>query len=121
MPVKKSQSITFPDTTLPLDARVDIQTARPLGVTAKVFVHEVARGLTLYNQSVKCRIKGQDKKGKKIAVDTVGRWLFGVPGYAGNVRVALSGDKVFLYYPQKSPKVVHELVVLLKEAMEAKQ
>jgi len=44
-----------------------------------------------------------------------------VPGYAGRVRVALSGDKVFLYYPQRSPKVVHELTASLKEAMEAKQ
>lgn len=119
--MKKSQSITFPDTALPLDARVDIQAPRPLGVTAKVFIHEVARRLPLYNQSIKCRIEGQDKKGKKVAVDTVGRWLFGVPGYAGRVRVALSGDKVFLYYPKKSPKVVHELIALLKETMEAKQ
>jgi len=119
--MKKSQSITFPDAALPLDARIDIQAARPLGVTAKVFIHEVARGLPLYNQPVKCRVKGEDKKGKKVAVNTVGRWLFGVPGYAGRVRVALSGDKVFLYYPQRSPKVVHELTASLKEAMEAKQ
>lgn len=121
MPMKKSQQITFPDTAMPLDARVDIQALRPLGVTAKVFIHEAARHLPLYNQPIKCRIKGGDKKGKKIAVDTVGRWLFGVPGYAGHVRVALSGNKVHLYYPQKSPKVVHELAASLKEAMETKQ
>jgi len=121
MPMKKSPSITFPDTAIPLDARLDIQAARPLGVTTKVFIHEAARGLPLYHQSIKCRIKGEDKKGKKIAVDTVGRWLFGVPGYAGRVRVALSGDKVHLYYPQQSPKVVHELAASLKETVEGKQ
>jgi hypothetical protein len=119
--MKKSQLITFPDTALPLDARVDIQAARPLGLTAKVFIHEIARQLPFYNQSIKCRIKGEDKKGEKIAINTVGRWLFGAPGYAGRVRVALSGDKVLLYYPQGSPKVVHELIASLKEAMETKQ
>ena len=106
---------------MPLDTQVDIQMTKPFGVTARVFIQEVARQLPLYNQSIKCRIRTEDKKGKKIAVDTVGRWLFGVPGYAGRIRVALSDDKVFLYYPKQSPKVVHELITSLKETMEAKQ
>lgn len=115
--MKKSATM-FPNTALPLDMQVDIQAPKPLGVTARVFINEATRKLSLYDQPIKCDAKGQDRKGKKIAVNTVGRWLFGVPGYAGHVRVVPAGSKVLLHYPKESPKVVHELVVSLKEAVE---
>ena len=106
---------------MPLDMQVDVQAPKPLGLTAKVYVHERARALPLYDQSVKCDAHGDRINGKKIAVDTVGRWLFGVSGYEGHIRVVPTNDKVSLYYPKESPKVVHELVSSLKEAVETNQ
>lgn len=117
----RKTATTFPDSTMPLDMLVDMQAPKPLGLTAKVFIQEKARALPLYDQSVKCDAHGQSNDGKKIAVDTVGRWLFGVPGYEGHIRVVPTDDKVLLYYPKESPKVVHELVSSLKEAVETNQ
>lgn len=117
----KKTAITFPNDTMALDMLVDIQTPKSLGLTAKVFIQEKARTLPLYDQSVKCDAHGESNDGKKIAVDTVGRWLFGVPGYEGHIRVVPADDKVLLYYPKESPKVVHELVSSLKETIETNQ
>lgn len=117
----KKIAIKFPNSVMPLDMRLDIQASKPLGVTAKVFTQEQARKLPLYDQPIECNANGQDKEGKKILVNSVGRWLFGVPGHNGHIRVAPANDKVLLYYPKKSPKVVHELIGSLKESMESNQ
>lgn len=112
---------TFPNSALPLDMQVDIQAPKSLGLTAKVFIHEKARSLPLYNEPIKSDAEGQSKEGEAIAVDTVGRWLFGVPGYDGHIRIVPAGEQVSLYYPKESPKVVHELVSSIKEAVETNQ
>ena len=65
---------------MPLDMQVGVHSSKPLGLTAKVLIHEAARALPLYDQSIECDAKGQSNEGKKIKVDTVGRWLFGVLG-----------------------------------------
>lgn len=117
----KKTATTFPNSTMPLDMLVDVQAPKSLGLTATVFIQEKARRLPLYDQPVKCDASGQSKDGKEIAVDTVGRWLFGVPGYEGHIRIVAADDKVSLYYPKESPKVVHELVSSLKEAVETSQ
>ncbi len=85
-----------------------------------MLIHEVARALLIYNQSIDCDAEGQSKEGEKIKVDTVGRWLFGVPGYEGHIRIVSENDKVLLNYPKDSPEVVHELISSLKDAVEAK-
>jgi hypothetical protein len=117
----KKTAIAFPNDTMSLDMLVDIQAQKSLGLTAEVFIKEKARTLPLYDQPVKCNAHGESKDGKKIAVDTVGRWLFGVPGYEGHIRVVPALGKVSLYYPKESPKVVHELVSSLKETVETNQ
>jgi hypothetical protein len=117
----KKSITTFPNAAMPLNMWIDIQAPKPLGLTAKVFIHELARALPLYNQPIRCAAKGQSKDGKKIAIDTVGRWLFGVPGYTGHIRVVPARDKVLLYYPKQSPEVVHKLILSLKEVVETNQ
>jgi len=111
--------LTLPSVSTPLDALVEIQVPKPLGVIAGVFIQERARKLDLYNEKIECFAEGQDKDGKKIAVNTIGRWLFGVPGYGGHIRVVGVEDKVLLYYPKKSLKVVHELINSIKNSVEA--
>ncbi|NLE07257.1 MAG: hypothetical protein GX627_01415 [Parcubacteria group bacterium] len=110
--------ISFPSGFAPLNTQVDIQVSKPLGLIAGVVVHEEARKLPLYNQPIKCDAKGQSKDGEEIVVNTVGRWLFGVPGYSGHIRIVPSQDKVSIYYPKESPGIVHELIKSLKEAVE---
>jgi len=116
----KKTATTFPDTAMPLAMQVDVQSSKPLGLTAKVAIHEAARALPLYDQSIECEAEGKSKEGEKIKVNTVGRWLFGVPGYEGHIRIVSENDTVLLNYPKESPKVVHELVASLKEAVETK-
>lgn len=118
--MKKKTSI-FASELMPLDEHIDIVLSEPLGLTAKVFVHEIARKLPIYNKSIKCKDKGLDKNGKKIAINTAGRWLFGVPGYGGHTRITSVGDDVVIYFPKKSQKVIYELVASIKEAMEIKK
>lgn len=117
----KKTATTFPDNTMSLDMLVDIQAPKSLGLTAKVFIQEKARTLSQYDQPIKCDVSGQSNDGKEIAVNTVGRWLFGVPGYEGHIRVVPADDKVSIYYPKESPKVVHELISALKEMIESNQ
>lgn len=117
----KKTTIKFPDTEMALDMRIGIQAPKPLGVTAKVYVMEQARKLPDFNQEIDCSASGQDKDDKKIEVDSLGRWLFGVPGYTGHIRISPVDDKVMIYYPKKAPKVVHEFLLSLKESIENNQ
>lgn len=109
---------TFPSSTMPLDAQISVQMPKPLGLTAGVFVHESARLLPQYYEPIDCDMSGKDKDGKEIAVNTVGRWLFGVPGYQGHVRIVAIGDNVVLHYPTESPELVHAFLLFFKEAVE---
>jgi len=117
--MKKDITI-YPSNNLPLDMQVKIDFAKPLGLTASVVVHEVARKLPLFNHSINCESEGQTKDNKKIMVNTVGRWLFGVPGYSGRVRIVPELNNVLIYYPKKSPSEVHKLVESLKREVESK-
>lgn len=113
---KAATQFTRPIT--PLDAEVEIQLPKPLGLTAKVFIQEKARQIPGYNQAIKYRGKGEDNQGKEIAVNTVGRWIFGVPGFQGHIRIVPVGTKVMLHFPQKSPQVIHDFIALLKKSVE---
>lgn len=111
------KNITFPNTPLPLDASIDISTPKPLGLTAKVLIQECARKLPIYNQSIECEVMGYDNKGNDISVNTVGRWLFGVPGFSGHIRITAGETAIVIHYPKSAPEEVHELLSSLKAAM----
>jgi len=108
----------FPEKLIPLHAKIVIKTQKPLGPTANVFVHEKARALLLYNEKINCKAKGADAKGKKIAINTVGRWLFGVPGFQGHVRIVPEAKTITIYYPEQAPEIVHNLLNELKCSIE---
>ena len=111
---------TFPERSLPLDATIDIMTEKPLGPAAQVIIQETARKLPLYNEPIECHAEGRDDQGHPIQVNTLGRWLFGVPGYKGHVRVVPDVEKVTMYYPSAAMQIVHELIRAIKEVMEHK-
>ena len=108
----------FPEKLIPLHAKVVIKTQKPLGPTANIFVREKARSLPLYSETINCKAKGVEANGKKIAVNTVGRWLFGVPGFQGHVRIVPEKNTVTIYYPEQAPKIAHDLLGELKHAIE---
>jgi len=108
----------FPEKLTPLHAKVVIDTGRALGPTAEVFVHEKARTLSQYDEQISCKASGVDDEGKKIAVNTVGRWLFGVPGFQGHVRIVPEDSTVTIYYPEQAPQIVHDLLGELKRTTE---
>ncbi|MCC6639058.1 hypothetical protein IT409_00700 [Candidatus Falkowbacteria bacterium] len=114
----KKVNTQVPTKMSPLTEVVEINAQKPLGLTASVYIHEVARKLPLYNQEIDCNAQGQDKEGNKIKVNTVGRWFFGVPGYAGHVRIVPSGNNVSIYFAKEAPKVVYDLVSQIKQTME---
>ncbi len=89
-----------------------------MGPTAEVFVREKARTLPQYDEQISCKASGVDDEGKKIAVNTVGRWLFGVPGFQGHVRIAPEDNTVTIYYPEQAPQIAHDLLGELKSAIE---
>ena len=97
---------------------IDINVGRALGLTAKVFLQEQGRTLPAYNQKIACTDIGKDADGNEIKVDTVGRWLFGVPGYDGHLRVTSDDETTRIYYPSNSAEVVHQFLLELKHAVE---
>jgi len=97
---------------------IDINVGRVLGLTAKVFLQEQGRVLPSYNEKISCDDVGKDTDGNEIKVDTVGRWLFGVPGYDGNVRVTSDDEMTRIYYPANSSEVVKQFLLELKQVVE---
>jgi hypothetical protein len=110
--------LQFPEKLIPLHAKVVIRSKRLLGPTAEVFIHEKARKLPQYNEPITCKARGFDSGGKKIAINTVGRWLFGVPGFRGHVRIVPERDIITIYYPEQAPQIVHSLLRELKSVIE---
>jgi len=97
---------------------IDINVGRPLGLTAKVFLQEQGRSLQSYNQEIDSGEVGKDADNNEIKVNTVGRWLFGVPGYDGNIRVTSDNEVVRIYYPVNSDEVVQQFLLELKQVVE---
>jgi len=98
--------------------KLEISVGCPLGLTASVFLQEQGRKLQSYDQKIACDDVGKDGDGNEIKVDTVGRWLFGVPGYNGHLRVSPEGEMISVYYPENTSEVVHNFLLELKQVIE---
>ncbi|MDT8899612.1 hypothetical protein QYE77_15205 (plasmid) [Thermanaerothrix sp. 4228-RoL] len=68
---------------------------------------ELARSHPLYHLPITLHppVTGRDDHGNPVPVNTLGRWLFGVPGYAGNA--VFENDGVCL--PPEAPEEAHQL------------
>jgi hypothetical protein len=84
-----------------LKEQITLQTPQALGATARVYLHEQARTLPEYDLPVETWQVGQDKQGQEIKINTLGRWLFGVPGYSGHLRIAATGKQVTIHFPSE--------------------
>lgn len=84
-----------------LNKVITIYVQKNLGVTASVWLHEIARKLEEYNLPVDCWQVGKDAAGNEIKIDRLGRFLFGVPGYDGHLRIVANGPEITIYYPSE--------------------
>ena len=110
--------LNFPMRLSSLNKSLTINTPKALGLTANVYLHEVARKMPNYNSSINCDAYGFDKQGVHIKVNTLGRWLFGVPGFESHIRIVPQGENIVLYYPEKSPELVDTFLQELKNTVE---
>ncbi len=88
---------------------------------AKSCLRTIARRFLwkMYSQEIETGAFGWSRKDGKISVDTVGRWIFGIPGYKGNlVVIKFEDNEATVGFPRKSPKIVHQFVTEMKEKTE---
>ena len=110
---------TFPVRLHGPQASVLITLPEPMGGSAKLYLREVAKGLPAYREPIVVAITGRSEEGEAIPIDTVGKWLFGVPGYAGHIQVSnWKGVTCEVQYPKESPHLVHQLVATLQSKVE---
>lgn len=100
-------------------AEVVICLPENMGGNAKVYLRERAKKLPEYSQPINTGIAGRSNHGDQIPVDTVGKWLFGVPGYQGHITVSnWEGTECIVRFPCESHEVVHSLVASIKKLVE---
>lgn len=67
-----------------------------------------------FSTKIKTDMVGESKEGKKIAVNNLSKWLFGVPGARGNLTITRAGD--YIQLPSNTPYEAVELIeTILKE------
>lgn len=103
-----------------LNKTIVIYTQKKLGATALVWLHETARKLEEYNWPIDCWQTGKDSAGNEIKIDRLGRFLFGVPGYDGHIRIAANGPEITIYYPS-DPAEAEDLFNKLKAEIERRE
>jgi hypothetical protein len=67
-----------------------------LGGDAKMRLRSRAKGIEIYRTPVRLDplITGRNDAGEEIPIDTLGKWLFGVPGYRGHINVLPSPTSI---------------------------
>ncbi len=106
--MKKEKLEEFPSR-IPISSNISaffIPAGEKWGYNFKLKLRDVAKKSPIYFQKIFCPICGRDDNGKEIPIDTVGKWLFGVPGYMGHIR-AFDGH---IEIPVESPALVYNLI-----------
>lgn len=97
---------------------ISINVGKEFGITASVYIREIARKLPAYNKAFNSQEEGITNDGESIPVNSVGRWLFGVPGYEGHTRIVAVGNLVEIYFSKDLPAEANELLFSLKDKIE---
>jgi len=91
---------------------VVIEKPNPCGYGLKIAIREKAKRLPEYHLPVDIgNVTGRSDTGVPIPINTLGRWIFGVPGYAGNA-IFEGGidDKIVVWLPEEAPEEAIELI-----------
>lgn len=85
------------------------------GTSLKIVLRNEAKRFPLYRTPVKIEplVSGRTDTGDIIEIDTLGKWLFGTPGYASNMIVESFEDLVSFRLPD-----VPEAEELIKQAVD---
>ena len=85
------------------------------GTNLKMEVRNAAKILPLYHTPVKIEpeVTGRTDDGQEIPINTLGKWLFGVPGFAANMVVESFHENVCFRLPD-----VPEAIKLISKAVE---
>jgi len=97
---------------------ISINVSKELGITASVYIYEIARKLPAFDIKFDSHEEGLTSAGESIPINTIGRWLFGVPGYEGHVRIVAVNDSVEIYFPKDLPTGARDLLSSLKDKIE---
>lgn len=81
----------------------------------KNVVREYAKQCALYWKPISTvpKLDIKDDHNHKLKIDNLGKWIFGTPGYAGNVTFCSFDEKLTVIIPDGIPEVEQ----LLTEAM----
>lgn len=92
---------------------------RPMEANAKIYLRNMAKGIRLYHTKIETGISGRANDGSEIPIDTIGKWLFGTPGYMGHIRVSnWDGCQCTINYPKDAPKSILQFLLELKTKVE---
>lgn len=107
--------LSLPARTLPLHyQKHEFPIRNRWGTGLKTEIRNIAKTLPLYHIPVKLdpEVSGRTDDGAVIPIDTLGKWLFGTPGYMGNMIVESFEENVCFRLPD-----VPEAVELITQAV----
>jgi hypothetical protein len=97
-----------------------ITTQSPLGVTAKIYIQEIARkNIPSYHAPYNTNLIGHSNQGKEIVVNSIGRYVFGVPGVGPHVRIVAEGNIAQIYYQENIETEVLNFINEIKHYIES--
>lgn len=114
-------SIDFPPRLSTTGGKITIDLPEYFGGGAKIFIRNVGKEMDLYHTHINCPVNGSTDDGEVIPINTLGRWVFGVPGYMGHIIVRQSEGETIarINYPGNAPEMVEELLLKIKEIVES--
>lgn len=83
------------------------------GADTKKEFRELAKKTELYGTKIICPIYGSAAENNHIPINNVGKWLFGTPGYKGNIvfkEVPEINGRVEIIWSKDAPAIVEELI-----------
>jgi len=88
---------------------MSVEKKNRFGSSLKLVLRETAKKNPLYFEKIQCPVSGRDETGKEIPIDTIGKWIFGVPGYMGHIK-CYQEENIKISIPAKAPEEVIELL-----------
>jgi hypothetical protein len=121
----KENPVPFPKRAHGLPKSMAILLPEPMRGSAKIFLRNVAKNQLrdYYHRAIETGIFGESDSGEKIPINTLGRWVFGTPGYMGHIRVSnwdeSSPRLCTVDLPEHSPTLAWEFLEAIRREVES--
>lgn len=93
-----------------LGIKIEIPYKNKYGISLKQILRNAAKAFPEYFCPVDCGVEVNTENGEKIKIDTLGKWIFGTPGYKGNILVDSFAENITVYLPKETPDVGVSLI-----------